>query len=121
MDGHAGERETSMLLAIRPELVRLESIPADGEGMPQGRLKQLSDQGTYVGIWWYADHPTHYCGDGRPATAEKGEIWFADRSTALAKALRTIKADKESRRLQDEFFDKGRVNCSKSEQIRNIS
>jgi creatinine amidohydrolase len=74
--------------------------------MPLGRLKKLSDQGTYTGIWWYADHPTHYCGDGRPATAEKGELWFADRSHALATAVRTIKEDNESKRLQDEFFGK---------------
>ena len=106
VDGHAGERETSMILAIRPELVRLERLPADGEGMPQGRLKSLSDQGTNVGIWWYADHPTHYCGDGRPATAEKGETWFLDRSCALAKTVRAIKDDKVARRLQDEFFTK---------------
>ncbi|HEX7620266.1 MAG TPA: creatininase family protein [Anaerolineales bacterium] len=106
VDGHAGERETSMTLAIRPELVRSERLPSDGEGMPLGRLKKLSDQGTYTGIWWYADHPTHYCGDGRPATAEKGELWFADRSHALAKAVRTIKEDDESKRLQDEFFGK---------------
>ncbi len=46
IDGHAGERETSMILAIQPELVRSESMPADGEGMPLGRLKPLSDQGT---------------------------------------------------------------------------
>jgi creatinine amidohydrolase len=106
VDGHAGERETSMILAIRPELVRSESLPSDGEGMPLGQLKPLSDQNTFVGIWWYGDHPTHYCGDGRPATAQKGETWLADRSRALAKAIRTIKDDKESRRLQDEFFDK---------------
>jgi creatinine amidohydrolase len=106
VDGHAGERETSMILAIRPELVRPENMPADGEGMPLGHLKPLSDQGTYVGIWWYADHPTHYCGDGRPATSKKGEVWFADRSRSLAKAVRTIKDDKESKRLQDEFFSR---------------
>ena len=91
VDGHAGERETSMILAIRPELVRTETLPADGEGMPQERLKPLRDLGTDMGIWWYADHPTHYCGDGRPATAEKGERWLADRAQALAKIIRAIK------------------------------
>ena len=106
IDDHAGERETSMIFAIRPELVRPESLPADGEGIPLGRLKPLSDQDIYTGIWWYADNPTHYNGDGRPATAQKGETWFADRSRALAKAIRTIKDEKESRRLQEEFFDK---------------
>ena len=106
MDGHAGERETSMILAIQPELVRPAALPADGEGMPLGRLKPLRDQDTDIGIWWYADHPTHYCGDGRSATAQKGEVWFADRSRALAKVIRTIKDDKDARRLQDEFFGK---------------
>lgn len=106
IDDHAGERETSMILAIRPELVRLESLPADGEGTPLGRLKPLRDQDTDVGIWWYADNPTHYCGDGHPATAQKGEVWFADRSRTLAKTIRTIKDDRDSQRLQEEFFNK---------------
>lgn len=106
VDGHAGERETSMILAIHPELVRSEALPADGEGMPLERLKPLRDLGTDMGIWWYADYPTHYCGDGRPATVEKGEAWFKDRSSALAKIIRAIKDDKETKRLQDEFFGK---------------
>lgn len=106
IDDHAGERETSMILAIRPELVKPETLPADGEGMPLGRLKSLQDQDIYTGIWWYGDNPTHYCGDGRPGTAIKGETWFADRARALAKTVRTIKKDNEAMRLQDEFFRK---------------
>ena len=54
IDDHAGERETSMILAIRPELVHSESLPSDGEGMPLGRLKSLSDQDIYTGIWRFA-------------------------------------------------------------------
>jgi creatinine amidohydrolase len=108
VDGHAGERETSMIMAIRPELVRREALPMDGEGMPLERLKKIRDMGTDVGIWWYADHPTHYCGDGIPATAEKGERWMEDRSHALAKVVRAIKDDQETKRLQDEFFEKTR-------------
>ena len=46
------------------------------------------------------------CGDGRPATAEKGERWLADRAQALAKIIRAIKNDAETKRLQDEFFGK---------------
>jgi creatinine amidohydrolase len=106
IDDHAGERETSMILAIRPELVHLETLPADGEGMPLGRLKPLADQNIFTGIWWYADNPTHYSGDGHLAAAEKGNIWFSDRSRALARAIRVIKDDQDSKRLQDEFFAK---------------
>jgi len=60
--------------------------------------------GVETGVWWYADHPTHYRGDGSPATAEKGERLLAARARALARAIRLIKEDRETRRLQDEFF-----------------
>jgi creatinine amidohydrolase len=104
VDGHAGENETSQVLAIRPDLVHLDRAPADPEGMPLERLKALNQAGVYTGIWWYADHPTHYRGDGRPATADKGERLLAARARALAAAIRLIKQDSETRRLQDEFF-----------------
>ncbi|MGD0611644.1 MAG: creatininase family protein [Anaerolineales bacterium] len=104
LDGHAGEQETSAILAIRPDLVHKEALPTDGKGQPLDRLKPLRDLGVDVGVWWYADHPSHYRGDGVPATPEKGERWLAGRARALARTLRAIKDDKEARRLQDEFF-----------------
>ena len=104
VDGHAGESETSMILAIRPDLVRRDQLHSDGEGMPQGRLKALRALGIDTGIWWYADHPTHYRGDGTPATAEKGERYLTARTQALVQAIRLIKADTETLRLQSEFF-----------------
>jgi creatinine amidohydrolase len=104
VDGHAGESETSAIMAIRPDLVRRDQLRSDGEGMPLERLKTLRDAGVNTGIWWYADHPTHYRGDGSPATAEKGEYYLAARARALANAIRLIKEDTETKRLQDEFF-----------------
>lgn len=104
VDGHAGERETSMMLAIRPDLVNREALGSHTEGRPLERLKSMSDLGVYTGIWWYADHPTHYRGDGHPATAEKGERLLAARAEALAAAIRLIKQDHETKRLQDEFY-----------------
>lgn len=104
VDGHAGEQETSAILAIRPELVRREALPKDDEGMPQARLKELSAMGIYTGIWWYADHPTHYRGDGHPATAQKGNLELDARARALSAAIRLIKKDNEAKRLQDEFY-----------------
>jgi creatinine amidohydrolase len=106
VDGHAGESETSGILAIRPDLVRKDALRADGEGMPLGRLKALRDLGIDVGVWWYADHPTHYCGDGTLATTEKGERMLEARARALAQVIRLVKDDRETRRLQDEFFTK---------------
>jgi len=104
IDGHAGESETSAILNIHPELVRKEALRADGEGKPLDRLKRLRDLGVDTGAWWYADHPTHYRGDGSPATAEKGEHMLSAQARALAKAIRAIKEDQETKRLQDEFF-----------------
>lgn len=101
---HAGEGETSMILSIRPELVRRDQLRLDGEGNALGRLKHLQEMGVSTAIWWYADHPTHYSGDANPATAEKGDKYLAARARALAKAMRVIKDDTEALRLQNEFF-----------------
>ena len=104
VDGHAGESETSKMLAIRPDLVVRDQIPAGGEGHPLGRLDQLRALGATTGIWWYADHPTHYRGDATPATPEKGERALDACAEALVRAIQAIKQDDEARRLQNEFF-----------------
>lgn len=104
VDAHAGEQETSAMLAIQPELVHPDKINTGGEGLPRGRLKALRDQHVDTGIWWYADHPTHYCGDDTPGTADKGNILLDATARALAKAIRVVKDDHETRRLQEEFF-----------------
>jgi creatinine amidohydrolase len=104
VDGHAGEIETSIMAALRPDLVHREALPDDGEGMPQRRLAALVEAGIRTSNWWYADHPTHYCGDGRPGTAEKGERLLDAMARALAGAVRLIKEDTETRRLLDSFY-----------------
>ena len=106
VDGHAGERETSAILARHPELVDQAALKPGTEGIPQDRLKPLRDRGVDMGIWWYADHPTHYCGDGTKGTAQKGERILDAHAKALAETVKLIKRDKETKRLQDEFFSK---------------
>jgi creatinine amidohydrolase len=106
VDGHAGERETSAILAIHPDLVRKDALKPNGEGHPLERLKPLRDLGVDMGIWWYADHPSHYCGDGSFGSTEKGHRWLEARARSLAKTVRAIKEDKETQRLQDEFFSR---------------
>lgn len=104
IDGHAGEVETSLILAAQPHLVHQDRLTVPDEGMPLGRLDTLRKVGVSTGIWWYADYPNHYQGDGRAGTAEKGEVIFNARAQALANAVRVIKADGEAKRLQDEFY-----------------
>jgi creatinine amidohydrolase len=114
VDGHAGESETSAIMTIRPDLVRKDKLRSDGEGMPQERLKNLKDLGVSTGVWWYADHPTHYRGDGSVATAEKGEKYMVARARALAAAIRALKDDSEAARLQAEFFAASKEHSPKS-------
>ena len=104
-DGHAGPGETSMVLAVRPDLVHMDLVPKDDEGDALGRLAALREAGATPGIWWYADHPTHYAGDASYATAEAGNRLIDARAEAVAKAVRAIKADQEAPRLQAKFFE----------------
>ena len=108
-DGHAGPGETSIILSERPDLVHMDKVPADDEGADQGRLASLRAAGVETGIWWYSEHPTHYQGDARPATAEAGDRLLDVMAEAVVDAVRAIKADSEAKRLQDEFFDASRA------------
>ncbi len=107
VDGHGGERETSEMLAIRPDLVHLEQAPANGEGLPLDRLKALNECEVYTGIWWYADHPTHYRGEGRPAAAEKGQRLLDAHAQVLVRTVAAIKRDEIAPQLHREFYAAG--------------
>ena len=102
-DGHAGESETAHTMISRPELVRSE-VAGSESGADMNRLDL--PQGVYTGIWWYAKFPNHYSGDGTLATKELGEFDMKAWSDAVAGAIRAIKADRMSPRLQQEFFDR---------------
>lgn len=101
-DGHAGERETSVLLYMRPELVKMDSASIES-GANQHRL---SISGMYTAIWWYASYPNHYAGDGAKATRQLGQFVTDYIVGSLEKALKAVKADTTTLRLQKEYFDR---------------
>ena len=101
-DQHAGERETSTLLYLRQELVKMDHA-ADESGANQHRLPLPE---LYTGSWWYAGYPNHYAGEGAKATRELGQLLTEQRVQTLIKALRTVKADVRTLQLQKEFFDR---------------
>jgi creatinine amidohydrolase len=103
-EGHAGPGETSIIQAIRPDLVDIEKVPAGDEGKARNRLQALRDAGVQTGIWWYADHPTHYQGDASRASPEAGEHLLEAMAQALVRAVRAIKEDSVTRRLLDAFY-----------------
>ena len=50
-------------------------------------------------------YPNHYAGDASGATTGRGKALLEAAATRLAAALRAIKADQTSPRLQREFFN----------------
>jgi creatinine amidohydrolase len=103
VDMHAGESETSHTLVSRPDLVHLDRADSES-GADRNRLDL--PEGVYTGIWWYARFPDHYAGTGALANKELGEFDMKAWSDDVASALRAIKADQNSLKLQNEFFEK---------------
>ncbi len=102
-DMHAGETETSAMLVARPDLVHMDRAEQES-GADQNHLHLPGS--VYTGIWWYAKFPDHYSGVGSAATKELGEFDQKTWSREIAEALKAIKADGDSLRLQNEFFEK---------------
>lgn len=105
VDMHAGESETSHTLVSRPDLVHLDRANSES-GADRNRLDL--PEGVYTGIWWYARFPDHYAGNGAVAGKELGEFDMKAWSDSVATALRAIKSDQNSLKLQNEFFEKSR-------------
>ncbi|HEV2279819.1 MAG TPA: creatininase family protein [Acidobacteriaceae bacterium] len=100
-DMHAGESETSHTLITRPDLVHMDRANQQS-GADLARLHLPGD--VYTGIWWYARFPNHYSGDGSKATKELGEYDMKAWTDDLVRAIRAVKADDESLKLQNEFY-----------------
>jgi creatinine amidohydrolase len=101
-DQHAGERETSSLLYLRPDLVKMDS--ANNES--GANQKRLDIPNVYTAIWWYADFPNHYAGEGAKATFELGKLVNEHYIDSLVRALKAIKSDTKTIELQNEFFNR---------------
>jgi creatinine amidohydrolase len=81
MEGHAGELETSRMLATRPDLVALERArthhPARGEAIPFDHYP-LAGGGRYVPPFDYGEiAPDGLIGDASLATADRGDDAYA--------------------------------------------
>jgi creatinine amidohydrolase len=103
IDMHAGETETSKMLVAHPELVHQERAASES-GADQARIHL--PESVYTGIWWYGRFPNHYSGDGSVATRELGEYEMKNWIAAITEAIRAVKADSESLKLQNEFYEK---------------
>ena len=102
LDMHAGETETSLMLVARPDLVHMDRATEES-GADQKR--ESLPGSVYTGIWWYARFPNHYAGEGAAATKELGEFDQKEWSRQIAEAIKAIKADDVSLKLQNQFFE----------------
>jgi creatinine amidohydrolase len=105
VDYHAGENESSNILYTHPELVHIDRAASES-GADQKR--QNLPEFLYTGIWWYARFPNHYSGDGSVATKELGEWNVQGWISTIVEAIRAVKADDASLKIQNEFYEKSR-------------
>src|SRR5215470_11355078 len=103
LDMHAGQSETSNTMISRPDLVHLDRA---GQESGADQKHDPLPETIYTGIWWYARFPEHYSGDGTIASRELGEADMKRWVSTIAEGIRAIKADENSIRLQNEFFEK---------------
>ncbi len=101
---HASETETSHMMYTRPDLVHMDKAASES-GTDEARLKGLPDY-VYTAIWWYARFPNHYSGDPSAANKELGTFDMHTWSDEISTAVRAIKADDISLKLQNEYFEK---------------
>lgn len=101
-DGHAGESETSRISLHRPDLAHADRAKTQsGENL--ARLSHLTNG--YTAIWWYAEYPNHYQGDGSVINKELAELLFDTESDNIAALIRAVKKDTTVQQLQKMFFD----------------
>lgn len=99
---HACELETSMYLAIRPELVDMSQAVDESQDLyatsniPANRdlVAGLTPGSSQVSFWpyWSSISRTGVRGDATKATAEKGELLLAAAATGLAELIRELRA-----------------------------
>ena len=103
LDMHAGQSETSNTMVTHPDLVHMDRVTQEsGADQKHDPLPET----VYTGIWWYARFPDHYSGDGSIASKELGEADIKSWVDTIEEAIRAVKADNASLRLQNEFFEK---------------
>jgi creatinine amidohydrolase len=97
---HGGEVETSLLMALRPDLVRIDRIQ-DFKGLPEQAAGDHVLLGVEhpVGIGWMSQdlHPAGVCGNAARADPQRGEQlldYLADRLAILVREVVAMPLDR---------------------------
>ena len=97
--------ETSHTMTSRPDLVHLDRAASES-GADQKRVSL--PENVHTGTWWYARFPEHHSGNGSVARRELGDWNMKGYVDGIVEALRAAKADNQSLRLQNEFYEKSK-------------
>ncbi|MBC8217272.1 MAG: creatininase family protein [Planctomycetes bacterium] len=103
--GHAGETETSMMQVSRPDLVHIDRAK-EQSGKDLARLRHIPAK--YTGIFWYAQYPNHYAGDGSYAKPELGELLINSQAEQLVELIKILKTDDTILNLQNRFYEESK-------------
>ena len=103
--GHADERETSLVMAVAQDSVKLDYHTTNERMQPKHDLVGLGSR-VYTGLWWYDKWPQNVTGEPKAATKEKGEIAIAAAVDDLAEIIANVKNDTVAPKLQQEFYNK---------------
>lgn len=103
LGSHAGNLETSMMMALRPDLIKMDEVEMEGiKGY--GKLSHM--MGVFTSVSWYSEHPTHFAGDPFNASPESGELAFKLSAVNAVKFVKIVKEDSVALQLQNEFYSK---------------
>jgi len=99
--GHAGEIETSIMLYLFPNLVKMERIKGEAK---LGRSEVVDFTNTLVD--WISYALEGYVGNPTKATASKGEILFNAFVKILTNIIKKIKEDKMYEKILREYYER---------------
>lgn len=102
--GHADEFETSVMLAVAPDAVKMKQQTFSEPIEPKVDLSHL--RGAHTGLWWYAMYPEQVTGCPSLATREKGEKVLEAAEKDIVALIAAIKADTVVPALQKEFYER---------------
>jgi len=85
---HAGEMETSLILHLRPDWVRME-LAGEGLRVPFA-IEGLNQSGVWTARPWSATHPDTGAGNPARASAAKGRRYFDTISEEISRVLTSL-------------------------------
>ena len=97
---HAGDIETSLMLHLRPDLVRQEKVQnfVPSSVRMENEFKFLRPTGLHAHAWIAQDiHPAGAAGDASLGTAEKGKQWAEFQAERFIELLRDVERFELSR------------------------